>query len=561
MVAAHTALAAARSAYARRDWPAAREGFRAAHPLATLTPEDLGAWSDAAWWLGDTEESLAVGRQAYEGHRRAGAPREAATAALGIAYLLFLQARDALGAGWLSRARRLLADQAECVEQGYLRYVLEVEPAFAGGDPAIGVTAARSVRDLGLRHGDRTLVALGTFGEGRVLVRHGRVADGVVLLDEAMVAVASEELDPEWAGNLYCHMMSASHELCDIDRARQWTDATSRWLAALPAAVLFTGICRVHRSQVLQTRGDWDAAAAEAAQVCLDLAEVHVGTAAEGHYQLGDLHRLRGDVDAAERCYERARECGRDPQPGRALLLLARGHADAASASIQAALVAQRDAPLARARLCAAQVEIALAASDLPTAAKACDELAETAAVWGGSGLPAMARLAEGRLALAAGHPLEALPLLRTAAQCWRGLAAPHEAATAGVLLAQAYLALGDTDAAAHELTAAEAAFRRLGAGPDLARAAALHPRATAADGLTAREVEVLRLVAAGLTNRAVAGRLRLSEKTVARHLSNLFTKLGLSSRTQAAAYAYERGLLPRDGGAGLGVPDQARHR
>jgi len=544
MVEVNAVLAAARDAYARRDWPAAREGFDAAREVAALSADDLSALGDAAWWLGHIEESLAASEQAYHGYLDAGQPRQAAMAALGVAYLSFLRGREAVGTGWMSRAQRLVADQPECVEQGYLRYVLQVEAALDGPDVAAVVAAARGVRELGRRHGDPTLVAAGTLGEGRMLVRHGRVAEGLALLDEAMVAVLSEELTPEWAGNIYCHMMAACHELCDIARAREWTEATTRWLATLPAAVLFTGICRVHRSQVLQITGEWDRAESEAARVCADLAELHVATAAEGHYQVGELRRLRGDLAAAEQAYQRAHEHGRDPQPGLALAYLARGRADTASAAIRTALVAHSDNRLGRARLCAPQVETALATGDIPTATKACDELDETAAVYASSGLQAMAHHARGAITLADGHPAEALGVLRAACRRWRELAAPYEAARVGVLLAQAYRALEDTDAAARELAAAEVVFARLGAIPDLEHVAALRHRPSLPGGLTAREVEVLALVAAGQTNRAVATALVLSEKTVARHLSNIFTKLGLSSRTQAAAYAFEHGLI-----------------
>lgn len=480
-------LTAARAAYARLDWPAAREGFDAARGVGALSADDLSALGDAAWWLGRVEESLAASEQAYHRYLDADQPRQAATAAMATAYLSALHGREAAASGWMGRAQRLLADQPECVEQGYLLYVLQVEAALDGTDVEAVVAAARRVRDLGRRHGDPTLVAQGTLGEGRMLVRHGRVAEGLALLDEAMVAVLTEELMPEWAGNIYCHMMAACHELCDVARAREWTEATTRWLATLPAAVLFTGICRVHRSQVMQLAGAWDHAESEAVRVCADLAELHVATAAEGHYQVGELRRLRGDLAAAEQAYQRAHECGRDPQPGLALAVLARRRADVASASVRAALVAHSEDRLARARLCAAQVEIAVAAGDLPTATKACDELEETASVYASSGLQAMALHARGAVILAEGHTAEALPMLRAACRCWRELSAPYEAARVGALLAEAYRALGDLDAAERELAAAGAVFARLGATPDLERVAAARHRPAPPDGLTAR--------------------------------------------------------------------------
>ena len=328
------------------------------------------------------------------------------------------------------------------------------------------VAPARRVRDIGRRHADPNLVAGGDLFEGRALVKQGRMAEGMALLDEAMLAVLSGELDPGWAGNVYCHLMAAFHELADVRRAAEWTEATSRWVAGLPPAVLFTGICRVHRSQVLERRGAWAEAEREAALVCEDLADLHVAGAAEGHYQLGDIRRLRGDLAGAEAAYRHAHELGRDPQPGLALLRLAQGRAATASASIRAALTAVTHDRLGRARLCAAQVEIALAAGDAETAGLACDELTRTASTYGSSGLEAAALQARGAVLLAGGRAEAALPTLRAACRRWRELDAPYDAARVRLLLAGAYQALGDADAAMRELDAAEVVFRRLGRDP-----------------------------------------------------------------------------------------------
>ena len=295
--------------------------------------------------------------------------------------------------------------------------------------------------------------------------------------------------------------MAAFHELADVRRAAEWTEATGRWLAGLPAAVLFTGICRVHRSQVLQLKGAWAQAEREATLVCQDLAELHVAAVAEGHYQLGELRRLRGELAGAEDAYRQAHRLGRDPQPGLALLRLAQGRAATASASIRAALAAVSADRLARARLCAAQVEIALAAGEPEVAGRACEELQQTASTYGSSGLEAAALQARGAVLGAGGRPEAALPTLRAACRRWQELDAPYEAARVRLLLAAAYRALGDGDAAMRELDEAEAVFGRLGAGPDAARAAAaLHGRPALPAGLTGREAEVLALVAAGRT-------------------------------------------------------------
>jgi DNA-binding NarL/FixJ family response regulator len=364
-----------------------------------------------------------------------------------------------------------------------------------------------------------------------------------------MLAALSNELDPGWAGNIYCQLMRACYELSDLRRAGEWTQATARWCESLPAAGPFMGVCRVHRAQVFQVRGAWEQAEREAARACEELADFDLGTVAEGYYQVGEVRRLRGDLSGAEQAFRQAHALGRDPQPGLALLRLAQGRIDAASASIRAALAAESRDRLARARLCAAHAEIALECGEIEEARLACEELEETASSYRSSGLEAAAPQARGAVLLAARRPAEALQALRLACLRWQQLNAPYEAARVRFLLARAYDALGNQDAASLELDAAAAVFSRLGARLDAERVAHLRGRTSLPGGLTERETEVLVLVAAGKTNREIAASLFISEKTVARHLSNIFDKLDLPSRTAAAAYAFAHGLAPRGRG------------
>lgn len=542
-------LESARDAHRRRDWSRARDLFSAASELGELSADDLSALGDAAWWLGRVDESVNANEAAYRRYLQGDQPRQAAMAAMGIAITLALRGDEAVGSGWMSRVRRLLRGVPENVEHGYLLYLIEVEGGLNGPHLDAVVTNSRRVQDIGRRFGDPNLVAAGTIGEGRALVRQGNVAQGMALLDEAMLSVLAEELVPDWAGNIYCHMMAACHELVDIRRAGDWMEATTRWLQTLPAAVLFSGVCRVHRSQVLQVRGSWAEAESEALRVCDELAGLHVAGAAEGHYQVAEMRRLRGDARRAEAAYRAAHGLGRDPQPGLALLRLAQGRLAAAAASTEAALASVGDDRLARFPLRAAQVEIALAGDDLAVAQRASDELTATAATYRSPGLEAAARHARGAVELAEGHAAEALPILRDACRRWQRLDAPYDAARARVLLARAYDLLGDADVAELEAAAARAVFERLGAAPDLGSLDRLRTPPGLPGGLTAREAEVLACVATGRTNREVAAELVLSEKTVARHLSNIFNKLGLSSRTEAAAYAFEHGLRARPTG------------
>jgi DNA-binding CsgD family transcriptional regulator len=535
-------LHAAREAYQRCDWQAARDGLVAAAAAGPLSADDAFMLAYAAWWLGRVDESLAAGEQAYRHYLEGERPARAAMAAIHIAVDLLLRGDDVVGSGWLRRAERLLGDQPESAEHGYLSYLVEVEAALGSPDLDAVAASARRVGELGRMHGDPNLVALGILGQGRALVKQARTDEGLALLDEAMVSVLTEELSPEWAGNIYCHLMSACYELGDVRRAIAWTDATTRWLETLPDAVLFTGICRVHRSQMLQASGGWEQAEREARQVCEDLEHMHVASAAEAHYQLGELRRVRGDLPGAEVAYEDARARGREPQPGLALLQLAQGRSRIAAAAIAAALASESD-PLTRFRLRAAQAEIALAAGDLEVASAACAEVLDTADTYGSSGFVATAETIRGAVALAEGRADVAVGALRSACQRWRELGVPYEAAKVGVLLARACSELGDPDGCGRELEAAAKVFTRLGAARDVEAVTALRGRPREADGLTARELEVLAEVASGSTNREIASSLVISEKTVARHLSNIFVKLGCSSRTAAAAYAFEHGL------------------
>lgn len=536
-------LAAARAAHADRRWPEAYAAYAALRDFVTLTPDDEAALADAAWWLGRADHAIAAGSAAFAGYLAEGRRREAAMTALGVSANFFLRGDGVTGSGWVARATRLLADEPECAEHGYLAYLLEVEGELDGPDREAVAAAARGVRELGQRHGDSNLVALGLLGEGRILVREGRVRDGLALLDEAMTHVLAGEVVPDWAGNIYCHLMTACHELGDLRRARQWVEATASWLATLPVAVLFTGICRVHRSQVLQEIGHWPESEREAARVCADLADIASLTAAEGHYQLGELARLRGDLAGAERAYQQAHRLGRSPQPGFALLRLAQGRIEAARALLRTALLAEWTNQLIRARLLAAEAEVALAAGAPEDADAAVAELAEVARRYASPGFTAAARQWEGAVLLATDRVAEAVPVLHEACRAWHELQAPYDCARVRVLLAEACRRLGDADGAELELAAAAEVFDRLGAAPDEAAVAALRGVPLRPGGLTERERQVLACLAAGRTNRDIAQALVISEKTVARHVSNIFSKLGVSSRTAAAAWQLRHGV------------------
>jgi DNA-binding NarL/FixJ family response regulator len=421
----------------------------------------------------------------------------------------------------------------ECPVHGYLLHVTEVEANLAAGQPVEAADAARRLQDLGRRLDRPDLIALGLNGEGRALIRSGHVVDGLRLLDEAMVTVLDGRLDPFASGTLFCHTIATCHAVADIRRMSRWIDLTEQWLATLPAAAAFGSMCQVHRAQLQLLRGEWDEAERNALQVATDLDANRVDYAAEAWYVVAEARRLRGDPNTAE-AYGEAHARGRDPQPGRALLRLQVGDQVGATTSVRAAMAAVGPDPLRRAPLCSAAVEIALAAERLDDAVAAAAELAATAATYATSGLQAMAAGARGAVLLAEGRAAEALAVLRDAYRRWHELGAAYEAAGTCVRLAVAYRALGDEASAAAEVARAEATYELLGAR---------RPRRELPDGLTRREGEVLTLVAEGQSNREIAEALYISDRTVARHLTNIYTKIGVTSRTRAARYAIDRGM------------------
>jgi len=534
-----------RDRYAAQAWADAYEALSRADRAEPLAGEDLELLATSAYMIGRETEYLEVLGRAYRAHLDGGDDRAALRSAFWVGLNLARRGETGPAGGWLARAQRLLerAD-GDCLERGYLL----LPRAFgqeALGDLEAAAEAVAEATAIGERFGDTDLLALAGHEQGHVLIRQGRVKEGLALLDEAMVAASGGELSPIVTGIVYCGVILACEEAHDLRRGREWTAILSSWCDEQPEMVAFTGRCLIHRAEIMQMQGAWGEALEEARRAserCLR--GENRWAAGEACYRQGELHRLRGDAEAAERAYREASREGREPQPGLALLRLAQGEVAVAAASIRR-VVEESAEPGRRAAQLPAYVEVMLAAGELEAAREAGAELQRLSRDLDSAALAAIAAGARGAVDLAAGDPRSALVPLREAAQAWLDLEAPYEAARARELVGRACQALGDADAARLELEAARAAFATLRAAPDLDRVDSLLGGGGPGErhGLSPREVEVLRLVAAGRSNREIAAALTISEHTVARHLQNIFAKLGVSSRTAAGAFAFEHDL------------------
>jgi ATP/maltotriose-dependent transcriptional regulator MalT len=544
-VGAQGALMQGREAAGRLGWSDAYTALSLADSSSPLAAQDLELLATAALLLGQVEDGLGALQRAHQRHVEGGDPRRAARCAFWLTFHLGARGDVAQASGWFGRARRLLEHEQECAEHGYLLISVAFHQLVAG-DYAAGRTAAAQAVAIGGRTGDADLVAFARYLQGRALVHDGEMDEGLALVDEAMVAVVAGELSPIVAGAVYCGVIETCQVVSELRRASEWTAALTAWCGRQPDMVTFTGQCLVHRAELLHLHGAWLEAVEEAKRAFERFAHgADEFASGDACYQQAEAYRVLGESGAAEDAYQQASRWGREPQPGLALLRLAQGKTDAAAAAIGRA-VAETTDRLRRVKLLPAQVEIMLAAGEVQAALDAADELSQLAGAYSTPALRAMANHARGAVLLADGDARTAVVALRGAWQLWGELHAPYEVARVRVLVGLACRQLGDREAAAMEFDAARAVFAQLGAAPDLARVEALvrSGAAPTAHGLTARELQVLRLLATGTTNHAIANELVLSEKTIHRHVSNIFTKLDVSSRAAATAYAYQHHLL-----------------
>ena len=536
----------ARDCYVRRAWREAWALLSACDSESGLDEPDLERLAVAAFLVAEDQASDEAWTRAHQRHLELRDVPGAVRCAFWLALRLLNAGELPRASGWIARVERLMGDAPDdCLERARLTYLTGLQAVFSGDLPKAEDDLVRSAR-ISEHRGDVDVCTLARLALGRVLIFRGDVPGGIRLLDEAMVAVVAGETSPVVAGDGFCTAIDACHDVFDVGRGQVWTAALTRWCDAQPDLVPYTGLCLVHRAEFLQLKGAWVEAMAQAGLARRRLSSPVVQPAlGAAIYQQGELHRLRGQFAQAERCYCEASAQGRDPQPGLALLRLAHGQREAAARGIGRAL-AEADDRTSRAPLLAAYVEIMLAVGDVPAARDCCNELADLARSLSSPMLAAVSDRAVGAVELAKDDAGAALAPLRRASTAFRNLEATYDVARTGILIARARRALGDDDGARLEVEAARGMLRVLDAVADLAALdRMLRDQGTAGDRrLTAREVQVLRLVARGSTNRAIGVELGLSERTVERHVSNILAKLGVSSRAAATAVAYELDLF-----------------
>ena len=538
------ALERGRESFLRKAWGDAYAHLADADLQHPLELDDLERFASAAYLSGRDGESEEIWGRAFKESTDRSDWARAARCAFWLSITLNSRSEMARASGWLARAQRVLDDNGqECPERGWLLIPLGIQLYRKGDYAGSDATVTRAV-EIGLEDGDWDLVTTARQAQGRALIRLGQTQEGLALLDEAMVSVTADEVSPIPAGIVYCSVIEICQEILDVQRAHEWTAALSNWVESQPDLVPYRGRCLVHRAEIMELHGDWPEAIQEARQACQRLSIPPQPQLGMAYYRLGELYRLRGEFGEAEDAYREAADRHQRVEPGESLLRLAQGRIDSAMAGIRRALEEART-HVPRSKVLPAYVEIMLAGSQADAARSGADEFLRIAEDVGAPLLLGLAACAEAPVLLAEGNARAALEATAKAWDAWEELEVPYETGRLRVITGLVYRELGDQEGAEREFASARRVFERLGARPDLARLEDVPGTAGGLPaGLTRRELEVLTLVAKGKSNREIATDLVISERTVARHMSNIFTKLQVSSRTAASAFAFEHELV-----------------
>lgn len=550
-------LESARKAFADRRWLHAYEALSHIDAQSALSAADLELLATAAFLCGHSEECRQARLRAYQIYVNTGDFRRAArcAATIGFDQIGIGEIAQAVGclpasmsscSAWAAQGSALLEHEGDCAERGFLLVPVAYEQLVMERNHAGAASTAAQAAEIGRRFGDLDLLAFALSIQGRSILRSGRLLEGMLVLDESVTVVETGDVSALFAGIVLSAAIDASEEAFDSGRFDEWTRALTKWCEAQEGMVAFRCRSLAHQARLSQLHGRWGDALEHATQASGgSIADADAAAAAAAAYRLGELRRLRGELSAAEAAFDQASRLGFEPQPGLALLRLAQGDTKASVAAINRVL-AESQGRLQRATILPAVVEILIRSGDLAGSATAATELAEIAAHHGSPTLEAAAKQARGAVLLAEGRALAALASLRQACRVWRAFAWTFEEGRARMLIARCCRMLGDDDSAALEVSVARRIFTRLGAKPDLAQSASIFAKAPAVStfGLTRRELEVLRLLATGLTNQAIADELVVGVRTVDTHVSSVLAKLGVSSRSAATSLAYRHHLV-----------------
>ncbi|HEX6313408.1 MAG TPA: LuxR C-terminal-related transcriptional regulator [Gemmatimonadaceae bacterium] len=515
-------------------------------------PGDLERQAIAASLRGEDDATEALWISAHNEWLALADPARAARCIHWLVLDLFNRREWARGNGWLARGVHLLEPVGDCAALGLLR-VLEARNHLRLGDIEAAAAAADGAMQLARQYDDDAeLNVFSRLALALLYARRGATREAAPLFDEIMIGVTVDDVSPVAVGVVYCAAIDACRSLFDLSRAREYTTALDRWCATQQHMVAFRGKCLVHRTEVLRLSGEWSQAFVEAEQACA-WSGAHENSfrypSGAAFYELGELHRLRGDFEEATTAYRQASEHGQVPEPGLTMLHFAQGNRDLAATAIRR-LMHERQGSVSRAGVLLAAVEVLSSVGEMDDARAAADELMRMREQMEAPVLRAFAAHAAGAVCLAEGDTPAALKHLREAWMAWQELELPYQAACVRVLLGQACQRSGDPIAAEFEFDGARKFFERVSAQPDVERVDRLMQSAVKSDAqpLSAREVQVIELLATGRTNREIAQALSISERTVDRHVSNILLKLNLPTRSAATAYAYEHDLVVRPG-------------